>query len=352
MVPERCTDDPMTTADVVASMLKENTGTALCDSGGEMQADGTFKYGYGRHWQRNIGRDFSREQPSWADFRHGEVNFGLSTYHFLCDKLEFNQELDDLFQRFVEEMDNPDKEPKHSKKFWKEVCDRYSVPWLSYVEEFPNYLRDLRKDDSVAGIYGDGNPCLVYTYNEENFLDQDIQFLYWEDIEGAHALVQTHNGCDARGGMSMPRVFDVCDELGIFDYKQGYIGCNACEASWHSDDGYSWYGSNGEPDLYGGYRNESNAAIEDLSEFFDSETWVEADADGDDKEVAESLWRTYEKMVQGGMGIPPLTVEAAGKAFLAVVKQIREVLPDHFAVYATSEGRGSCPICGEGCLSA
>ena len=51
------------TGNVIASMLTENTGIALCDSGGSPQYDDDGKYigsqhGYGRNWERNQGRNF------------------------------------------------------------------------------------------------------------------------------------------------------------------------------------------------------------------------------------------------------------------------------------------------------
>lgn len=42
------------TEKVLIAMLKENTGIALMDSGGDS----------GRHWQRNQGRDFDNELES------------------------------------------------------------------------------------------------------------------------------------------------------------------------------------------------------------------------------------------------------------------------------------------------
>src|SRR5690606_23393942 len=48
------------TEEVLASMLKENTGTHMLDSGGA----------YGRHWQRNQGRDFEAEKET-------ELKFGI-----------------------------------------------------------------------------------------------------------------------------------------------------------------------------------------------------------------------------------------------------------------------------------
>ena len=50
--------DTRTTAEVIADMLRENTGKHFLDSGGA----------YGRHWERNQDRDFSAEPYAEVEF--------------------------------------------------------------------------------------------------------------------------------------------------------------------------------------------------------------------------------------------------------------------------------------------
>ena len=51
--------------------------------------------------------------------------------------------------------------------------------------------------------------CL-YTYNEDNVLSQDIQFLYGGDIyESDIIALCIHNGCDARGGLTDYKFFKI-----------------------------------------------------------------------------------------------------------------------------------------------
>jgi len=82
------------TEQVLIEMLKENTGKALCDSGDA----------YGRHWERNQDRDFLKEPEATVEFSvyNGglEVDFTRNVFHFLKDRLEFNEELNSDFKRF------------------------------------------------------------------------------------------------------------------------------------------------------------------------------------------------------------------------------------------------------------
>jgi hypothetical protein len=132
----------------------------------------------------------------------------------------------------------------------------------------------LTGDDSTysaTGIYGEGDPLTVNTYNEENLLDQVLLFTYFEvrtgpgrgGNHGSYVVLQVHGGCDARGGYSRPRVFTVNDpdDLTIFDYRRGTIFCtgkgpfardrrqldlptvagDSPDHYWTTDDGCHWY---------------------------------------------------------------------------------------------------------------
>ena len=100
----------------------------------------------------------------------------------------------------------------------------------------------------------DSSPTCGYTYNDQALLSQDIVF---HQFSTDHDLVilQIHNGADARGGFTSPRVFE-CDES-LFDYCRATIyapntldpaqtimpfGTDDNSHSWHSDDGYNFYG--------------------------------------------------------------------------------------------------------------
>lgn len=199
------------TEQVIADMLTENTGRHMLDSGGSA----------GRHWQRNQGRQFLQEPRGTVDRDY----FTVSLFHWLSSRAEYDARLD---------------------KHWEEFCDKPENEGETWFELVPKYIEHIqavckRNNLDVGGIYGDGDPVCVYTYNEDSLLDQDIHFWYAE-IEGVeYALISIHGGCDARGGFTRPRVFEVQgnSELALFDYRQGTIYCTGadCGAAWDSIDG-------------------------------------------------------------------------------------------------------------------
>ena len=182
----------ISTADVIAGLLTENTGRHMLDSGGA----------YGRNWERNTGKtaaDFAAEPgASWGYDADYAV---VSLFHFLTARLEFDAELQAEFDDYCDE--RPDES------------------WLTLAEEFPAE----RDPDSVQGV--------VNTYNHENCLSQDIQYVV-VDPEGSdyiygnevYVLLQVHGGCDARGGYTEPKAFRVHGEVGLFDDNDVEFSCD------------------------------------------------------------------------------------------------------------------------------
>ena len=235
----------------IAEMLTENTGRHMLDSGGA----------YGRNWERNQGREFEAEPATTLSFKYGYMDLSHNLYHWLSEKLEYNPQLQGQFTRFANRPENRDES------------------WFANVDAF----REKLMEKGAGGIYGEGEPFTVNTYNHESLLSQVIQYLYWEDDNGGHVLLQVHGGCDVRGGYTAPKAFDVCEELGILEDQRGGVHCTGedhfweveededgewlvcsrnggrteleCEdqygqrSSWYTDDGYHLYGSNNEPDL-------------------------------------------------------------------------------------------------------
>lgn len=206
------TDIPDRTAEKLAEMLQENTGRHFLDSGGH----------YGRHWERNQGVDFESQPEGRLEFwnRKGETDIvaTVNVYHFLKERLEYNETLDEQYRAFVERENL--------------YLD------LQSAESFGNTL------DNPRGIYGDDSgPLTVNTYNGEDTLSQIIQYVYWTDDDGAHVMLQIHGGCDARGGYTSPVAFDVADYDGtsIFDNVRASIYCDDCGKHWDTDNGCSWH---------------------------------------------------------------------------------------------------------------
>lgn len=200
----------METKDVISEMMTENTGRHFLDSGGA----------YGRNWERNQTRDFSKEEPSELSFKYGEIDVTHNLYHWLNEMLSCDEEMDNKFQAFSELEENEER------------------GWLELMEEFPKTL-----EGEVGGIYGEGNPIIDNSYNSDNLLSQTIQFLFFDYNDEEYVILQIHGGCDVRGGYTRPRVFTTNSELSIFDYARGAISCtnSECEAYWTTDDGCHWY---------------------------------------------------------------------------------------------------------------
>lgn len=185
------------TAQVLHDMLQENTGVHMLDSG----------MSCGRHWQQNQGRDFENEIESRIEADRFCFLVSHNVYHWLKSRLTFNPELDQDFQDFAT------------------TSELEREPWPYCVEKYMEKLKDA--DEDVGGLYGEGDPMMINTYNGEQCLSQILQFAYWEDKDGAHVLLQIHGGADVRGGYSQPRAFDVTgySELAMFDFDRAVVSC-------------------------------------------------------------------------------------------------------------------------------
>jgi hypothetical protein len=179
------------TAEILDSMLKANTGTHFLDSGDA----------YGRNWQQNQEREFETEKHCTLSFRWDCIEVTHNVYHWLLERLEYNEELDDAFSDYQSREDREDK---------------YDI------DDMECFAREEREG---TGIYGEGEPMVVNTCNNEDLLSQTIQYVYWNDDDGEHILLQIHGGCDVRGGYTRPRAFDLngMSELAMFDNARAAI---------------------------------------------------------------------------------------------------------------------------------
>lgn len=218
------------TAEIIAGMLKENTGVAMLDSGGA----------YGRHWQQNQDRDFNSESESILSARWG-LEITHNVYHFLCQALEYDPAFDSYFQDWREE------EEDH--------------PWGSGCEDFVTALKSMGY--TLGGDYTspDSPFFTVNTYNGEDLLSQTILYTFFEidagpyddfDINqpepgefiaesGAYVILSIHGGCDVRGGYTDPKIFKVGEYPHITDNQRATLGCSECDALWWTDDAYHFY---------------------------------------------------------------------------------------------------------------
>lgn len=323
----------MKTKEVLQGMFVENTGRHFMDSGDA----------YGRHWQRNQGVDFESTPAATLRFKayNGRlyISFTLDAYHWLSERLSYSEELDKLFHG----------------RFRKEVDAKDDKSWLELMEEFPEWLSKLANDgipdegldedaevdsdsdeddDSdedadfelrfgeFGGIYGDGNPITVNTYNGEDALSQTLQYTLFSGYAGDFVALQVHGGADVRGGYTKPRVFEFghMSELDILDNARGGIYCtgedylpgvlslkeaqekqllipgvevtkidfDSSNHNWSTDDaGYSWY-YQGSCGWGAGIQLEKYEVV-----------------DLDDEEEAETPWEPGKLFIKDGSGFCP-----------------------------------------------
>lgn len=207
------------TKELIYSMLIENTGRAICDSGGEN----------GRHWQRNAGKtlaDFESEAPCQLEIsqwqRDGEpAQYDAQVYISLFHHLARALELDPFCREF-----NALESGNWNGEFYG--TDQGQCDWL-----IDNGL--TAKGDSFN------------SYNWSASFSQDIQGQILENDGGAlYVLLQIHGGADVRGGYTAAKLFKLgqwVSEYGLFSED-----CAFSIDDPFSEDGYisiDWRG-NGE----------------------------------------------------------------------------------------------------------
>lgn len=228
------------TREILAGMLTENVGRSLLDSGGIPKYDANGNYvgseqGYGRAFERNQGRNFEAGPECHLSWRWG-LEFSNDVYHWLAERVVYAPEWQEKFDAFAAREGNE------------------REPWLGLMEAFFADLRDSGHE--VGGIYGEGEPVTVNTYNHQSTLTQTLQYVYAE-VDGEEViLLQIHGGADVRGGYTAPKAFTGHGnhELGILDDARGSICCedhDGCGGNWSTDDAYHFYedGSTGGTNL-------------------------------------------------------------------------------------------------------
>jgi hypothetical protein len=183
---------------LVYSMLTENTGKHMLDSGGTD----------GRAWQRNQKKtilDFYNEDAESYFFdntyRYPEIERSVSVFHYLS-----NLELDEICDRF-------NKANKDAKD-WD--GDLYGVSAKAEKVLF-----------ELSGKHKIDEPRIWNTYNGDSDLSQTLQGanlrLFNDGQFEDYILVQIHNGADVRGGYTDAKLFKVTDEYySIREYMDKY----------------------------------------------------------------------------------------------------------------------------------
>ena len=165
------------TKQIIYEMLTENTGTHFLDSGGED----------GRNWQRNQKKtleDFENEE--YISKEDGYITKSL--FHHLNESCTYLPDITKQFNDWINEdkyhgLDNPN--------------GRGHI--IADVEDFMNEF-----------VYPDEEAKCTYTYNFDNCLSQDIQWISSGDLYKNNIIALCiHNGADARGGMTDYKFFKI-----------------------------------------------------------------------------------------------------------------------------------------------
>lgn len=199
----------MQTQEIIAGMLKENTGKAMLDSGGEN----------GRAWQHNQAIDFEKTPIDEIEIGEDGISFTKSLYHHLAATLEFSAPLQALYNEATKDSE--------------EV----------YLHDIETFI-DWAKENLGATASKD---CFN-SYNEDCSLSQTIQGHAFKLGEKEYVALQIHGGCDARGGYTAPKIFEIVEES-FWMWNYGEILCSECDASWFTDDGFHWYSQNADDNI-------------------------------------------------------------------------------------------------------
>lgn len=162
------------TQQVIADMLGTNTGVNILDSGGAN----------GRNWQRNAGKsvtDWLNEPRVTVDDKYGDVS--LNVFHHLIENLTYCKDLDVQFTAYSKAQEN-----------------------TYYLEDIHNWLE----------LLGAAEEYSVNSYNSESELSQIIQYtVFTLGGESGYVALQIHQGADARGGYTAPRIFRLDEEYAL-----------------------------------------------------------------------------------------------------------------------------------------
>lgn len=189
----------METKQVIYNMLTENTGKHFLDSGGAN----------GRHWQRNQLKtieDFEKEDDIKVIDQDTDYPYIIkSLYHHLIDSCTYLEKDTNNLINWI------NKDPYH----WADNEDGRCAGSTYDVEDYMRitYDRDTRSE---------------YTYNYENSLSQDIQYISLDDTYDCNIIaLAIHNGADARGGLTDYKIFKIDEDLFYMIYEdyENYKEC-------------------------------------------------------------------------------------------------------------------------------
>lgn len=192
------------TAEVLASMMTENTGISFMDSGGDKN----------RHWQRNAGLTASeflgQKSATWE--RNWSVT--LNVFTFCLDRLNYSKRAEVLTRLMnVWEAEDPENHNPYG------------------LSEQLDYLESLGAD--IEGDHWN-------TYNWDTLLSQNLQGVDFTLGGRSYVMLQVHGGADARGGYTRPVIFEA-PESWIWGCNSAQLYCESCNIGGPLDSEAEWY---------------------------------------------------------------------------------------------------------------
>ena len=283
------TTAPTPTERVIVSMLTENTGRHMLDSGGA----------YGRNWERNQGLtvEACRARPQGTiefytrDREDGFIDLDMLCYldlfHFMEQHLNYRGDLDLMVDLWVRWYDARAKERGGRECTWLGLqADLFDgglvtefVEWFASLpdEEIPltdeggtlwtpEDIREAVKWWAEEGIHanawwGNDGPATINTYNHNSLLSQTVQYVYGEADCTEIYFWSIHGGCDVRGGYTRPRFFEGsgCSEAGATRDLDATLSPNVEE--W-SNDTPRWFSYDG-----GTFETDDRSVCEDFNDY-------------------------------------------------------------------------------------
>lgn len=189
------------------------------------------------------------------DHPEAELWVTHSLYHWLNEATVYDAAADADWQRYITLMSDG----KHGDNYFWDAAQRFPAyyAWLlaereaederiarrngSYAE--PEVSEVEAKDYHVdpRGPYGDkSGPVGQYTYNEDNCLERDIHYVYWEQDNGDDSYVVVSFG--GTKTILLRTSVDGGGTVGWFDYNRYTIWCDNpdCHIYWSSGSGVEW----------------------------------------------------------------------------------------------------------------
>ena len=235
--------------EIIKNMMCENTGRNLLDSGDA----------YGRHYEENQNGIMTGPQKVdfWTD---GKKETELIPIVPLYDFLTYNLEVDGESERFEDEFYN----------------------YIKVNDLDPYSVINIEDTINVIGEYsGYADLEMINTYNYESHLSQTIQFVLFSDgYDNIYVCLQIHNGCDVRGGYTLPKIFYVENpEYFITGTTDAIISCGCRD--------YNYY----DYDYIETYDGEDYISIDD--EYIFNHTYVDDNGDLRCKDCGELLMSEF-----------------------------------------------------------